>query len=249
MKNNGGVLERPSLRKNGVDVKKIEVQKRPVFAIGLLTILLIASYIFTIKTYEPVRNVMITGGILMYPFTFLVIAFISKYYGFKESRRCIFMSALLFTIFIAIVMIGVMPQANNETSGYNTVIQYIFTNDFFSVGNVRFYYPMLGQFFGTLVAFVVSHLIYATVYNAINTLTVDYLAMGLGSFIAFIVDRIIFTVLLFLQNLIEGVNTFDFFLKCLTSEFIGYIAAALVVIVLYIIITSIVDARKKHQFS
>lgn len=146
-------------------------------------------------------------------------------------------------------MIGVMPQANNETSGYNTVIQYIFTNDFFLVGNVRFYYPMLGQFFGTLVAFVVSHLIYATVYNAINTLTVDYLAMGLGSFIAFIVDRIIFTVLLFLQNLIEGVNTFDFFLKCLTSEFIGYIAAALVVIVLYIIITSIVDARKKHQFS
>lgn len=238
--NNGVMLKRPSL-------KRSEEKKKPYFAVGLLTVLLIASYIFTIKTYEPARNIMITGGILIYPFTFLVIAYISKYYGFKESRKSIFMSVLLFAIFIGIIMVGVLPPANNVTAGYNLTIQYLFTNDFFSIGDFRIYHPLLGQFFGTIIAFTVSHLLYATIYNAINNLTVDYLAMGLSIFIGFIVDRIIFMPLLLAKNLMDGVNTFEFFLKCLTSEFIGAIAAALVIIVLYVILTSIIDAKKKRQ--
>jgi len=106
---------------------------------------------------------------------------------------------------------------------------------------------MLGQFFGTLISFVVSHLLYATVYNAISKLTVDYLAMGLSIFIGYIVDRILFMPMLLAQNLKDGVNTFEFFLKCLTSEFIGAIVAALVIVILYVILTSIIDAMKKRQ--
>lgn len=240
--NNGVMLKRPSL-------KKAEEKKKPTFAIGLLTILLIASYIFTIKTYEPVPNIMITGGILMYPFTFLIVAYISKYYGFKESRKSIFLSSLLFVLFIGIVMVGVLPTANNETTGYNTVIQYLFTNDFFTIGEFRIYHPLLGQFFGTIIAFIVSHLLYATVYNAISNLTVDYLAMGLSMFIGSIVDRILFMTMLFAKNLMDGVNTFDFFLKCLTSEFIGAIVTALIIVILYVILTSILEARKKRQLA
>lgn len=238
--NNGVMLKRPSL-------KKTEEKKKPYFAVGLLTILLIATYIFTIKIYEPAPNVMITGGILIYPFTFLVISYISKYYGFKDARNGIFMSTLLFTIFIGIVMVGVLPPSNDVTSGHNLTIQYLFTSDFFSIGDFRIYHPMLGQFFGTLISFVVSHLLYATVYNAISNLTVDYLAMGLSIFIGYIVDRILFMPMLLAQNLMDGVNTFEFFLKCLTSEFIGAIVAALVIVILYVILTSIIDAMKKRQ--
>lgn len=144
-------------------------------------------------------------------------------------------------------MVGVLPPSNDVTSGHNLTIQYLFTSDFFSIGDFRIYHPMLGQFFGTLISFVVSHLLYATVYNAISNLTVDYLAMGLSIFIGYIVDRILFMPMLLAQNLMDGVNTFEFFLKCLTSEFIGAIVAALVIVILYVILTSIIDAMKKRQ--
>lgn len=239
MKNNNGVLLRRPSEKASIN------KSSPTFLIGLLTIILIVSYVFTIKIYEPVRNIMITGGILVYPFTFLIIAYISKYYGFKESRKSIFISALLFTIFIALMMICIMPKSNNATSGYSAVIQYLYANDYFMLGETRIYYPPLGQFFGVLISFIASHLVYATIYNAIHKLTVDYLAMGLSIFIGFIIDKIIFMPLLFLKNLLDEVNTFDFFMKCITSEFIGAILSSLVIIIIYVILTSIKDKKKK----
>ncbi len=242
MKNEKGLLMRPSER-----VNMVNNAKRPVFATGLLTILLIISYVFTFKNYEPARNILISGGILFYPLTFLVIAYISKYYGFKEARKSIFISAGLFALFVLLTMIGVIPKSNNQTSSYNAVIQYLYCNDFLMIGDTRIFYPLLGQFFGTVIAFVVSHLLYATIYNAVYKFTIDYLAMGLSAFIGSIVDRIIFTPLLFIENLIDGSNTFEYFIKCLTSEFIATIVMIILMIVLYIIITSIKDKIKKKR--
>lgn len=241
MENNKGVLSRPS------DKFLEKEKKRPVFLTGLLTILLIVAYIFTFKSYEPAKNIVISGGILVYPLTFLVTAYISKYYGFKEARKSVFISAGLFAIFILLIMIGVVPAPNNQTSSYNAVIQYLFTNDFLMIGETRIFFPLLGQFFGMLIGFIVSHLLYATIYNAINRYTVDYLAMGLSVFIAAIIDRIIFMPLLFLENLLEGLNTFDYFIKCLTSEFMATIVASILLIIVYIIWTSIKEKMKKNS--
>lgn len=269
MNNNKGVLQRPSTKKQENQstrdepyanisiterskvveptevVKETKVQKCPAFAMGLLTVLLLISYVFTLKIYEPVQNIMITGGILVYPLTFLVLAYVFRYYGFKETRKCIFGSALLFIIFVVLTALCVIPKANNQTSNYNAVVQYLYTNNFFMLGDMKIFYPTLGQFLGLVGAFVISHLLFATIYNAIHKYTVDYLAVGLSIFIAAITDRIIFMPSLFLENLISGANTFDYFLKCLTSEFMGTIVATVVVIILYVIITSIKDARKK----
>lgn len=239
MKNNKGMLTRPSNR----PVK----EHRPIFATCILAILLVVSYVFTIKVYEPVTNVNVTGGIIFYPLTFLVVAYIAKYYGFKEARKSIFISIGAFFVFILLMMVGVMLPANNQTTSYNAVIQYLYTNDFFMIGDFRVFYPILGQFFGLSIAFVVSHLLFATVYNAIHGYTADYLAMGLSAFIASIIDRVVFMPLLFLQNLLDEVVTFDYFIKCLTSEFIMTIVAILVIIVLYVIITSVKDSRDKKK--
>lgn len=241
MKNKNGVLMRPSERKPEI--------KRPVFLVGLLSIILIVNYIFILKNYEPVENLLIQGGILVYPFTFLVLAYISKYYGFKEAKKSVFISAALFVIFIVLMMICVMPEGNNQTSGYNAVIQYLYTNEFTMLGNTKFCYPILGQFFGLLIAYIISHLLYATIYNAIHNYTVDYLAVGLSGFIAYVIDRIVFMPILFLENLFDGTNTFDYFIKCLTSEFIGAIFASVLIIILYVIIVNIKDnvIKRKHQ--
>ncbi len=243
MENRKGALVRPSERLT------ISASKRPVFLVGLLTVLLIVSYVFTIKTYEPAKNILISGGILIYPITFLVVALISKYYGFKETRKSIFISSALFIVFIVLTMICIIPKPNAQTSSYNAVIQYLYANDFLMIGDTRIFYPILGQFFGLIIAFIVSHLLYATIYNAIHNYTTNYLAMGLAVFIASIIDRIIFIPLLYLENLLNKSNNFEYFMKCLTSEFIGTIFFIVIMIVCYVIITSIVDAKKQKKSS
>lgn len=239
MENKIGVLKRPS--------ERTSEKKTPTFITGLLTILLIVSYVFTVKTYEPVKNIIISGGILIYPFTFLLIAYISKYYGFKEARKSVFISSGLFVIFVLLIVLCVIPEPNSATTSYNAVIQYLFTNDYFTLGETRIFYPLLGQFLGLILAYVVSHLIYSTVYNAIHRYTVDYLAMGLSVFIAAIIDRIIFIPLLYLENLLDGLNTFDYLIKCLTSEFMATIVFSIILIIIYIIWTSIVDKTKNKK--
>ncbi len=239
MENKIGVLRRPS--------ERVSEKKTPVFLTGLLTVLLIVSYVFTVKTYEPIKNIVISGGILIYPFTFLLIAYISKYYGFKEARKSVFISSGLFAIFILLIILCVIPEPNSATTSYNAVIQYLFTNDYFTIGEQRIFYPLLGQFFGLLIAYIVSHLVYSAVYNAIHRYTVDYLAMGLSFFIAAILDRIIFMPLLYLENLLDGLNTFDYFIKCLTSEFMATIVFSIILIIVYIIWTSITDKVIKKK--
>lgn len=241
MKNNVGGLVRPSSR---VTVKE---EKRPVFMVGLMTILLIMTYMFTFKTYEPAHNILVTGGILIYPFTFLIIAYISKYYGYKEAKKSIFISAVLYILFLLIVSLAIIPEPNSATTGYNAVIQYLFANDVTTIGDFRFFYPLLGQFLGILFAFVSSHLLYALIYKAINNYTIDTVAMALSVFIAAIVDRIIFMPILFLENLINKLNTFEYFIKCLTSEFIATIVTTAVIIVIYSFTTMIKNRSKKTK--
>ncbi len=221
--------------------------KRPVFLTGLLAVILIIVYPLSLKTYEPAPNIFIMGGIIVYPITFLITSYISKYYGFKESRKSIFIACGLYLAFIILMMISIIPTSNNATSGYNMVLQYLFTNNVYNIGDTRIFYPTLGQYFSVVISFLVSHLLYAAIYNAINKFTVDYLAVGLSLFIAYIIDRLIYMPILYAEGLINGSNTFDYFIKCLTSEFIAAILCSLIIIVVYVIITSIRKKVKKKM--
>ena len=53
-------------------VKLVNEKKTPVFLTGMLAMVLIVAYTFTLKNYEPATNIIITGGIVVYPLTFLM---------------------------------------------------------------------------------------------------------------------------------------------------------------------------------
>ncbi len=233
-KNKIGVLTRPSARP----------PKKPVFLTALLTLILIVTFIFTLKMYEPTKNILITGGILVYPFTFLITAYMSKYYSFTEAKKSIFTSAGLFAIFFLLIMICLVPSSNNATGNYNAIVQYIFAPNYFMLADTHIFFPTMGQFCGLLIAYIASHLLYASIYNATYRYTNELLAMGLAVFIAAIVDRIIFIPILLLENLLNGSNTFDFLVKCLTSEFIATILVVMIIIILYIIISKVKQEKK-----
>lgn len=234
------------MEKDKIGFGRKTLKKSPVFLTGLLSLILITVYIFTLKNYQPATNIIISGGIIVYPFTFLIIALISKYYGFKEARKSIFISSGLYLIFMLLVMIAVFPHADAQTSGYNAIIQYVFTNNAIDLGKgYSIFYPTMGQFLGVVVAFVISHLIYATIYNAIHNSTIEYLAVGLSLFIAYVLDRMVFMPMVYAKGLVKGHNTFEFLIQCLTSEFIAAILMIVLIVIVYVIVTTIKTSTKE----
>ena len=227
-------------------VIKTEEKKVPIYLVGLLSTILIATYIFTLKNYEPARNIVLTGGIIIYPLSFLILTLISKYYGFKEARKSVFISSLIYISFIVIMMIGIFPLSNIETSSYSSIVQFIFAYKSFIVGDFIIYYPIIGQFFSVLISYVVSHLLFATIYNAVSRFTIDYLAVGLSLFIAYILDRLLFMPILFVDGLISESKSFDYLIQCLTSEFIAAIMITILIIIVYTLFTTIKNAIRKN---
>lgn len=236
------VVSAPAVAPTPVLEKK-EKEPLPAFLIGLMATLLIATFLFSIKFFEPANTLVMTAGILNYPFTFLITAIICKRYSFKVARKSIFISGLLFALFILIMMLSVIPSGNDISMQYNAIVQYLFANNQGHILGMRIFYPTLGQFFGVLISFIVSHLLYATVYNAVRNYTIDYLSVGLSLFIGYIIDRILFVFLLFAKGLHNGDNTFDFVIKVLTTEFMASIVACLIIIILY----SIINAFSKKK--
>ena len=88
-------------------------------------------------------------------------------------------------------------------------------------------------------------MLYAVIYNAVHKYTVEYLAVGLSIFIAYILDRLIYMPILYAEGLKNGANTFDFFIKCLTSEFIAAMLGCILIVIVYAIISLIKDRIKK----
>jgi len=227
--------------------RKKDEAKAPVFLTCLLTIILIITYSYTLKMYEPTKNLVLTGGILVYPISFLANIFISKNYGLKAARKSVFTASLMFVMFIVLIMFCAIFTANKATQGHDAMLQYVFVNDVTYIGKTALYYPTLGQFFGVLISFLASHILFATIYNALKKVNVnEYLNVGLSVFIAYVVDRIIFIPLLYSEGLIKGANTFGYLIKCLTSEFIAAMLASVLIIIAFAIIVNLSKKYKKN---
>lgn len=229
--------------------KETKKENSPALWTSLLSVLLIATFMFSLKFYEPADNLILTGGIYIYPLTFLIVAIICKFYGFKSARKSIFASVLAVLIFTFITMLCVIPDGNSTSMQYNAIIQYIFANDSTYIGNFRIFYPTLGQYFGVLISFIISHLLYATIYNVTHKITIETLSIGLSLFIAYILDRIIFIFLLFSEGLMKKTNTFDFVIKCLTSEFMAAIAVSVLIIIVMAIIIAVTKNKNNKKIA
>lgn len=229
--------------------KESKKENSPALWTSLLSVLLIATFMFSLKFYEPADNLILTGGIYIYPLTFLIVAIICKFYGFKSARKSIFASVLAVLIFTFITMLCVIPDGNSTSMQYNAIIQYIFANDSTYIGNFRIFYPTLGQYFGVLISFIISHLLYATIYNVTHKITIETLSIGLSLFIAYILDRIIFIFLLFSEGLMKKTNTFDFVIKCLTSEFMAAIAVSVLIIIVMAIIIAVTKNKNNKKIA
>lgn len=229
-----------------VEKKEREV-KVPTMLTGLLGMILVMTYVLTLKTIEPANHILITGGIVVYPFTFLITAYICRYYGLKQSCKSIFISSLLYTLFLVIMSVSILPKATSATSSYNNFLQYIFASSSFTLGDMTIFYPNLGQFFSILISFLASHLLFAGIYNAIKNFTMDYLSVGLALFISYIIDRLLFIPILYAKGLSVGFNTFDYVIQCLTSEFIFSILCCVLIVILYAGITLIKNKMVKSN--
>ena len=130
----------------------------PTFITCLLTVLLIATYLLIPKLYEPAKNIIFNASITAYPFTFLVIMLAARKYSFKEMRKSIYTSSIVFILFLLIMCIGLIPIANSDTMNYNVVIQFLFGINNIPLGNLTLFYPQLSLVLGIVLSYIIGQL-------------------------------------------------------------------------------------------
>lgn len=234
--------------KKGENIARIKKDApSPSFLTGLLTILLIASFILIPKTYSITENIIIDGSILVYPFTFLILTFMCKRYSFKQIRKSIYLSSILYLVFMFFICLGINPPANSDTSNYNLVIQFIFAGNSKEFGEATLFYPMIGQTFGIVIAYFVSHLIYALIFFILKDITIDYLSALLGLFIAYIIDRTIFSPI-YCNDFVFGTKPeFDYFIKFLAGEYLFAIFIIIIILLIYSLFGGFVKTSKQSS--
>jgi len=228
---------------SNISMKKVtKSNPSPTFITCLLSVLLIATYLLVPKLYEPAKNIVFNASITAYPFTFLLIVLAARKYTFKELRKSVITSTIIFILFLIIMCIGIMPAANSDTMSYNVVIQYLFGLNSFQIGDYSIFYPELNLVLGIAVAYFIGHLLYLFIYNALSTPSNEGMVVMLSLFISYIIDRTIFMPIYYSRVLTQD-NSFAYFVKNLTGEYVASILVVITLILVFLIFS--IFGRKK----
>jgi len=227
------IIEETEEIENDIQPQKIvKKASSPAFITSMLSVLLIATYLLVPKLLEPAKNIVFNASITVYPLTFLLIILGAKKYSFKEMRKSIITSSIVFILFMLVMCIGLIPISNTDTMNYSIVIQYLFGINNVPVGDITLFYPQLSLVGSILASYIIGHLLYLYIYYALKDHAMASLIVTLSLFISYIIDRTIFMPIYYSNILLREENSFAYFVKCLTGE---YFTAILIIIVLVIV--------------
>jgi uncharacterized PurR-regulated membrane protein YhhQ (DUF165 family) len=203
---------------------------------------LLISFIFLDKNIYIGPKLLISAGLLIYPFTFLILTFIYNKYTIKEAKYSIYISFMLLLVFYLIASIFNSIEAVVSSETVSESLRIIFTPNHFIIKNIIIYYPNLINLLTFSVIFFITHYIFVVVYEAIESTTNYLIGFILSILIGFILDQLLFTPLVSLPHLIDHSLSYNALIETMTANFIIVIFSSLVMLIIY----SINQKKKKN---
>ena len=201
---------------------------------GLLIIVLLITLIFKNKSIliAPVLEVSIS--IFLYSFTFLILGYILTKYNYQEAKKAIKISIILILLFLLIVSILNNIPGNAE-SELNQALLNIFTPYNISILGQNIYIFDLSILL-ILLIYYITHNIFISIDDTLNTITNKYLSFGISIFIAFIIDTMFMVPTLYIKDIYyTNLVAFDI-IKYLTANFMVLIIMSLLSLLIYTLI-------------
>lgn len=211
------------------------MKKGPYISNGLLIITLLISIIFKNKFIYIAPGLDVSIAILSYSFTFLILGYILTKYNYKNAKKAINFSIIIVLSFLILTNILCIIPSNISSLEIQNSLRNIFTpNSIKLFGNI-FYYIDLTIIIILLIYFL-THNIFISISDVLNTLTNKYIGFGISLFIAFIIDTMFMVPILHIKDIYySSIETLDV-IKYLTANFIVLIITSLLLLLIYTLI-------------
>ena len=197
--------------------------------------LLLISYIFSIKFIYIAPNLNISLGLLIYPFTFLILALMYNNKNITEVKESIYFNFLLIIIFYIIISILNSLDSITSTELISSNLRNIFTPNYLIIKNFILYYPDLINLLTFIVVYFLTHYIFITVFEVIKVNINSPVAFILAILISFILDQMIYVPLTNLHSLINLEITYQNLIEYMTANFIAVIFTSILMLSFYLI--------------
>ena len=199
---------------------------------GILIIVLLIALIFKNKFVVIAPNLDVSISIFIYTFTFLILGYILTKYNYKEAKNNIKTSIIIISLFLFLTTIINNIPGNNEI---NQSLINIFTPYNISILDQNIYIFDLSIIL-ILLIYYLTHSIFISINDTLNTITNKYLSFGISIFIAFIIDTMFIVPTLYIKDIYyANLDAFDI-IKSLTANFMVLIIMSLLSLLIYTLI-------------
>ena len=207
----------------------------------LLFILILISYLFNLINVNIYNNSSLSIGVIFYSLTYLVTFKMIKKNKISDNKKILFSSVLYFLLFF--VLTTILCQFNSEND-LLVSLRNVFTPTSYAINNFTFYYPDVYKIIIYLLVYFFSHYIFMITYD-VSEINTGYLVGFLVSMlIGFILDKMLYTTIYYLPDIIISNLTVIDFLKTLTSNFIVTLITSIILLI-FVPILNIVNINKK----
>jgi uncharacterized PurR-regulated membrane protein YhhQ (DUF165 family) len=184
-------------------------------------------------------NLNISEGLLIYPFTFLLLVLIYDKKGIKEAKQSVFCNFLLLLIFYLIMSVLNTLDATTTSQIISENLRNIFTPYYFNIKDIYIYYPDMINLLTFSLIYFLSHYIFIITYEAIENNSNFVIGFILAILIGFILDQMLYAPLVNFHNLLNNEITYNNLIEIMTANFICVIFMSVLMLIFYVM------ARKK----
>lgn len=201
---------------------------------GILIIVLLITLIFKNKIVIIAPNLDVSISIFIYSFTFLILGYILTKYKYREAKKAIKISIILILLFLLLASI-LNNISGNAESEINQSLLNIFTPYNILIFGQNIYIFDLSIIL-ILLIYYLTHNIFISINDTLNTITNKYLSFGISIFIAFIIDTMLMVPTLYIKDIYyTNLVAFDI-IKYLTANFMVLIIMSLLSLLIYTLI-------------
>ncbi len=211
------------------------MKRNEIYFSIILFLLVLLSFIFIPKTIYLAPKLNISVGVLIYPFTFLVLVLMFKKNNVNYVKESLGATVILLLVFYLLLTILNSIDSVVSSQFISDSLRNVFTPNHLTVGNTFIYYPNIMLLFTYSLVFFITHYIFITIYEAIEGITSYPIAFILAILISFILDQLLFTPLSSLPLLIDKGMNYKQLIELMTANFIIVIFTSVIMLFIYAI--------------
>lgn len=196
----------------------------------LLTIILLLVNILRDKSILIATGLTVSINTLLYPLTFLLLIIIFKKYNLKTAKDAILTSSLTVILFYIIISILTSINGNIDSESFDNLLKLTFTPNYFSLYNIKIFYPKLLPLLGSTIIYIITHYIMLLTFEALEDNSNYFIAFILSIFISYTLDQMLFIPTINIVDMYYGIISYVDLIKELTANFLIMIMTSLIMI-------------------